>query len=416
MALTDPRRSSQDGPTHGRAVRNLALALLALAAIETLALSLRAGVGSLGALLPVLRDDLGLGPAAVGLLTALPTLCFAAIGLGAGRLILRYGAHATTLLVLGTLALGMVARALTDSPTAFILATAVAMAGAAVGNVVLPTLAKLHFPHRVVAVSALYSVAINLGATIAAAAAVPISTLAGWRTGLGIWAALPVFSLLLWMPVVARRRHGARAPDASTTDTPGAVVARTRLGWAMALCFGAQAAQAYVQFGWWSTIITDAGGDPAHAGALLAVIAGLSIPITLALPALMRRTHRSAALPIAFAALTVLGWLGVLLAPLTLHGWPWAILLGLGSGAFAWTLVMIGVRSPTPADAGRLSAFAQGIGYLLASAATFATGLLHAATGSWTPSLLLVLGLAVLIGAAGTAVARLPAVTRGGCS
>ncbi|MDT0328543.1 MFS transporter [Nocardiopsis lambiniae] len=389
-------------------MRRVLLAVLALAAVESLALSLRSGVGSLGALLPTLRDDLHLTAAAVGVLATLPTLFFALVGLGAGRVISRYGPHRVTILLLATIATGLVARALTGSSLVFVLATGLAMAGVAVGNVVLPALAKLHFPRRIVVVGALYGVAINLGATIAAVTAVPIGDVSGgWRGGLGVWAALPLLSLALWIPwAVAGRSSGTGRPGGRRLSIADA--ARTRLGWAMALCFGAQASQAYVQFGWWSALIVDAGGDTAHAGALLGVISGLSIPVSLMLPLLIRGTRGSLLLPIAFASLTSAGWIGVMFAPLMLDGWLWAALLGAGSGAFSWTLVMIGVRSRTPEGAGQLSAFVQGGGYLMASAATFATGLLYAVTDSWAASLIPVLVLAALIGVAGALLGRLP--------
>jgi len=382
-------------------------AFVNLAALAVLALSLRAGVGSLGSLLPEIRADLDLSPSCVSLLTTLPTLFFAVIGLGAGRLVARTGIHVATATLLLTLAVGLVLRAVSGSAVAFLAATALTMAAAAVGNVVLPSLAKLHFPRHLVAVSSMYSVAISLGATISAFAAVPMSRhFDGWRAGIGVWAALPLLSLLLWMPATLRvGRRDSRSSDVAGVCYPH-TAASPRLRWALAACFGAQAAQAYVQFGWWSDIFVDSGGSLGRAGALLGVISGIGIPISLCLPYLMRRVRRPSSLPVGFAGVTAVGWLGVAIAPLAFGGLLWAVLLGVGAGVFTWTLIMIGLRSPTPVAAVRLSSFTQGVGYLIASAATFASGMLHTATGSWAYSFGLVILLAVGIGVSGVVVAR----------
>ena len=54
---------------------------LLLLGIVTLAISLRPAVTSLGAVLGVVRDDLGISGWLAGVLTTLPVLSFAAVGL-----------------------------------------------------------------------------------------------------------------------------------------------------------------------------------------------------------------------------------------------------------------------------------------------------------------------------------------------
>jgi CP family cyanate transporter-like MFS transporter len=379
-------------------------------AIVVLALCLRSGVSSLGVVLHRVQADLHLSATTTGALTTLPALCFAVVGLGAGRAILRYGAHRVTVVLLLTVAAGLVCRSVTGSGTVFLLGTAVAMAGAALGNVVLPPLAKLHFPDRIALVSAIYGAALMGGATLAATTTVPLAdALGGWRWGLGFWAIPPVVGAVLWLPTVLRERTGEPRERRSHAVSLGQL-ARTRTGQAMLLCFAAQSAQAYVQFGWWGEILTSAGADDAHAGALLGVLAGIGIPVTLSLPALMRVTHGSIVLPVAFAAVTVVGWTGVATAPLALGGWLWAVLLGMGGGAFTWVLAMIPARSRTPDGTSQLSALTQGFGYLGASVATFGTGLLHEATGSWTPAIVIMAVLAVAIAVTGAVVVKSPPV------
>ena len=90
------------------------------------------------------------------------------------------------------------------------------------------------------------------------------------------------------------------------------------------------------------------------------------------------------------------------------------VLLGLGQGAsLGLGIFYTMARAPDPVSSASLSGFAQGIGYLIASAGPLAIGVVHEATGSWTVPgliLLLVAGLQLITGwLAGRAV-TLPAM------
>jgi CP family cyanate transporter-like MFS transporter len=285
----------------------------------------------------------------------------------------------------------------------FLLCTTVALAGAAMGNIILPPLVKVHFPDRIALVSALYGAALMTGATLGSVSTVPLSdALGGWREGLGLWAALSLVTLLPWLAFL---RHDVRTDPTGSDRLAMREVVRSPVAWAMALLFGAQAAVAYAQFGWFPEMLTDAGLSDARAGAMLGVLSGVGIPLALGLPWLMRVLGDRPVLPIAFAAVTAGGWLGVLLAPTTAT-WLWAVLLGIGGGAFTWTLTMIGKRTRTTAGTTTLSVFTQGPGYLMGGIGPLGVGVLHEATGSWTSSLVALMGLAVVIAVAGWFVAR----------
>ena len=73
--------------------------------------------------------------------------------------------------------------------------------GDAQGRVLLPSIVKDHFPDRVGTVTGLYSVALNIGATTAAAATVPITDAFGddWRLGLACWSLAALVALPPWL-------------------------------------------------------------------------------------------------------------------------------------------------------------------------------------------------------------------------
>jgi len=379
--------------------------MLVGAAIVLLAANLRVAVGSIGVVLESVRDDLGMTATVGGILTTLPVLCFAVFGVGSAGTVRRLGLHRTAVLVLALVTAGMALRSVVHDGVLFLLCSAVCLAGAAVGNVILPPLVKVHFPDRVASMSALYGAALMGGAAVASVTTVPIAdAFGGWRAGIGLWAILSALALLPWFVMLRRDVSGGLAQQQRLALRD---LVHSRLAWAMLLLFAAQSAGAYAQFGWFAEILTDGGVSKGYAGTLLGLISAVGIPLALWMPWLLARVGERPYLPWAFSAATVAGWLGVLLAPDRVS-WLWAVLLGVGGGAFTWTLTMIARRSRTPAGTTALSVATQGVGYLIAGFGPFGTGLLHDLSGGWRVPVIALIGLASLIAVFGTVVSRSP--------
>jgi CP family cyanate transporter-like MFS transporter len=364
--------------------------------IAVLAFNLRPAAVSVGPVLDEIRDGLGLNAAETGLLTALPVLSFAIFGALAPRFARAIGMHRVTLLALGALAVGLWFRSRADSGLAFLLLSFVSLAGMAVANVVLPSLVKLHFPDRVGLLTSLYSTFLALGLTSASVLTVPISDAGSdggtidWRLGLGTWAATAVLAALPWLALV---RH-----DLKDTGQPRhlrlAEVARTRLGWVMALFFGLQSLQAYVIFGWFAKVYRDAGFSASTAGLLLGVATGVSIPLSFVIPSLTARVRDQRVLLTAIMACYPVGYLGLIVAPVG-GAWVWAVAVGTGTCTFPFILTLIGLRARTPEGTAVLSGFTQSVGYLVSVIGPFGIGVLHDATGGWTVPLWVLIGLCV---------------------
>ena len=379
----DPASAAQPGGRGERA--------LLLLGIVVLAFSLRPAVTTLGALLGVVRDDLGIEGWLAGVLTTLPVLAFAAVGSLTHRLTHRLGLHRIALLALVAIVAGSGTRALADSPALFTVGSAVALAGMAVGNVSLPPLVKLHFPDHIPAVTAVYSCALLSGAALPAGIAVPISDATGtWRWGLGMWAIAAAVAAGPWLALV---RHDVREQDLASTLSPRRLL-RSRLAWSMALFFGTQSAQAYAQFGWLPTIYVDAGLSEQSAALMLTVVTVVGVPAPFVLPPYARATTDHRPLVVVFAAVTAIGLCGLMLAP-TAVPWLWAALLGLGACSFPWVLAMLALRTRTADGTAALSGFVQSTGYLMAAVGPLGTGLLHDATEGWTVPLAVLLALTV---------------------
>ncbi|WP_443033092.1 MFS transporter [Streptomyces sp. DH10] len=178
------------------------------------ALNLRPAITSLGALLEEVRDGLGMSGSVAGLLTSVPPLCFAVFGVMAPRLARRFGAGAVVCAGMAAIATGLAIRPYAGGTAGFLAASALALMGIAVSNVLMPVIVKHWFPDRVGSMTGLYSMALALGTALAAAVTVPLTDALGgsWQSGLGLWAGLAVAAVLPWLPFARGRGAGTAAP------------------------------------------------------------------------------------------------------------------------------------------------------------------------------------------------------------
>jgi CP family cyanate transporter-like MFS transporter len=371
---------------------------LILLAIVLTGLTMRVAVTSVGAVLDDLRAGLGASSGVAGVITTLPVIAFASMGFLAPGLAHRFGEHRLVAGSLALAAIGLGLRAVVHDVWVFALLSLLALAGGAIANVLMPALVKRHYPHRIGVMTAVYTTCLAIGTTAAAGLTVPLAdAYGGWRFGIGAWAVLSAAAVLPWLPTLARDRPDAAAAP-SGRPSLGAL-ARTRLGWALAVSFGAQSFQAYVAFGWFANFFRDHRVSAGTAGLLVAFFSALSIPISMVIPSLA--VHGQRALVAGLAAASALGYLGMLLDPAG-GAWLWMLLAGSGSGMFPLVLTMIGLRSRDVPVTAALSAFTQGVGYLIAGTGPLLVGVVLDLTGNdWTWPLILLLVADGLAGAFG---------------
>lgn len=379
---------------------------LVVVGIVVLAFNLRSAAVSVGPVLDDIRAGLGMSGTQAGVLTSLPVVAFAVFGGLAPRLARLLGPHRLTLVALVSVVVGLLARSRVDDVAAFLALSLLALAGMATANVVLPSLVKHHFPTRVGTMTAAYTTSLAVGLTSASVLTVPLSeALGGWEHGLMVWSLTAAVAVVPWVALLGEDRRATRDDDAPSAPIGLGEVARTRLGWMMALFFGLQSLQAYAVFGWFADIYRDAGFSSGTAGLLLGVITAVSIPTSFVVPALAGRLEHVSSLVVFFFACYVVGYAGLVVAPVG-GAVVWAVLVGLGTATFPLILTLIGLRARTAAGTAALSGFTQSVGYLLAAVGPFAVGVLRDASGGWTLPLLTLAALSVPLLFTGLAVSR----------
>ncbi|MET8025949.1 CynX/NimT family MFS transporter [Streptomyces avermitilis] len=379
---------------------------LVVVGIVLTALNLRPAITSLGALLEEVRDGLGMSGSVAGLLTSVPPLCFAVFGVMAPRLARRFGAAAVVGAGMVAITAGLVIRPYAGGTAGFLAASALALMGIAVSNVLMPVIVKRWFPDRVGSMTGLYSMALALGTSAAAAVTVPLTDALGgsWQSGLAVWAGLAAAAVLPWIPLVRARAaaedtHGfvgspEEAAAAAPQEPDGLRITRSRTAWALAVFFGLQATAAYITMGWMAQIFRDAGVAAGTAGLLLAVTMVMGVPLAFVIPRLATRLPHQGPIAVVLGVCGLAGYAGLYFAPAA-GAWAWALLLGVSNCAFPLALTMVGMRARTGAGVAKLSAFAQSTGYLISIPGPLLVGVLYQHSGGWGLPIALMAGLMI---------------------
>ena len=368
------------------------------------AINLRPALSSLAPVLGEVARSLGLSASSAGLATTLPVLCLGLFAPLAPILARRFGAERVVLAILLCLAAGLVLRSLFGTVGLF---AGSLLAGASIGiiGVLLPGIIKRDFAGHLGSMTGLYTMALCLGAALAAGATAPLNEAwqGRWQLALGVWALPPLLAALIWLPQVRRRQ--VQPQDRQRVSG----LWRDPLAWQVTLYMGLQSSLAYIVFGWLPPVLIDRGLSPVEAGLVQSGSVMVQLVSALLAPWLAARGRDQRLAIGVVLGLSLVGMLGCLHAPLD-SLWGFAILLGLGQGGcFSLALALIVLRSPDARVAASLSGMAQGVGYTLAALGPLAIGVMRDFSGDWRAFgwIFTAIGLAALVFGLGAGRARL---------
>lgn len=384
----------------------------------TMSLIMRSTFVSIAPVSDVLGADLALDPAGMGLLMAIPVLCFGLFSPVASLIIARGGANfAMTAMFLGV-ALGIIVRSAGGTAAAF-LGTVIIGAAITVGNVVLPVLVRRDAPAKHAGIATgVFIAGANVGSLVSTVTTVPLVDAIGWQLALGSWVLVVVASLAAWVAII-RPRHAFRwAPEPGQTpesvlETPplesALAPAERERTWgsftaiALLVGFGAQTFSYYGVTAWLPALLVDRLGiDATEAGGgagifqICAIVGSLGAPLV---AARFGSTTAVAGIWLCWLAVP----LGLLFAP---EGWAaWTVLGGIAQGGgITIVLTLVTEVARSHGHVRRLSAFVQGGGYAIGATGSIVLGAAFSASGGWTIPLVIVLGsttaYGVLVGAA----------------
>lgn len=361
-------------------------------ALVLIGLNLRAGITGASALLHDLQSVLGYGAFVAAVIPSIPTLCFALAGAGTSWLTGRLGVEKAIVVALAMLAGGLLLRGI-PATGMLVAGSVLGMSGLAVCNVAMPSFIREHFAHRTSLMTAVYTVTMATGATVTAAAVVPLAQALGSPSAaVGAIGITAVAALLGFLPVALHaHRNTPQRSGARISPWP---LLRARKGLLLTAIFALQALLAYALLSWFPYMLTTMGLSASDSGLMFGLMQLVSVPAGMVLIAIGSRPRMLRPAFYLVSVTMVAGLVSLLLLPVGLAAVS-ATLLGFGLGIFPLVMVMISRSGASTTETTALSTLAQSTGYLLATAGPFGMGLLHSATGGWTLPLLLLLALAL---------------------
>jgi MFS transporter, CP family, cyanate transporter len=357
-----------------------------VAALILVGTALRPQALIIGPLVGQVQVDLGMSHAVAGLLGTIPVLCMGLLAPLGPVLAASVGPKLGVALCVALVGIFGVARAFLPDAGTVLLATVGVGVGMAVVGPILPMIVRGRLPNHPAAGTGAYVVGFVIGGTFAAALAVPLAeAFGGWRASFAIVSAAAFGSLAAWLWLAPHDEGHVRvAPKRPSLPW------RRPSAWLLGLIFGSQSILFYGCITWLASVQVERGWSEAEAGGLIALITGIGLVATLAVPAIGDRvgTRRSQLAVAAMFSLT--GALVIALTPGEPPGSPITLvatcILGLGIGAYFPLALTLPVDVAGDAgDAASISAFMLLVGYLLASTAPVFLGLVRDATGSFAP-------------------------------
>ncbi|PTA50837.1 MFS transporter [Shewanella morhuae] len=355
-----------------------------VAGILFIAVNLRVPFTSIAPVLPLIQSDFGLSSSAVGLLTSLPLLAFAAFSPLSAPVARKFGLERTLFGALLIISLGILLRT-TGSVWSLYLGTILIGTGIALGNVLLPGLVKRDLSANVASMTGAYSITMGAAGAIGSAIMIPITQVWGWNIALVLLITAPLLALIVWLPQLKKHE-----PVSLSNPKKSATVAvwKSPLAWQVTLFMGFNAMPFYVAVGWLPTILIDQGISASEAGTVHGTLQLATAIPGLILAATLRRLKDQKLAAVTTSLLVALSLIGLIYAPE--FAILWAALLGFGSGASMMLgLTFVVLRTKNAGDAAALSGMAQCVGYLMAAAGPLFLGQLHDWSGGWTVSLLI---------------------------
>lgn len=354
-------------------------ALWLIASIILVALNLRPSMAAVGPLLSAIRGDIPLSFSAASLLTMLPVMAMGLAMFLGMRVAQRFGEHRTIVLSLVVIGVATVTRLYLDNTVELILSAVLAGVGIALIQAVMPALIKSRFSDNVSLFMGLYVTSIMGGAAIAASfSPLLLAQTGSWRTGLAFWAILALLALGFWFT----QRSAIAALPAAPKGHQESFAGHSR-AWLLAVFFGLGTASYTCVLAWLAPYYVEQGWSEQNAGLLLGFLTAMEVISGLVTPAIANRSRDKRLVLAVLLLLIMAGFGGLILSPAR-FSLLWPCLLGLGiGGLFPMSLIVSLDHLDDPRRAGGLTAFVQGVGYLIAGLSPLLAGMIRDQLGSF---------------------------------
>ncbi|MFD1361894.1 CynX/NimT family MFS transporter [Lentibacillus salinarum] len=385
--------------------------LLLVTGIILAAVNLRPAITSVGPLLGMIRDDIGLANWSVGLLTSLPLIAFAVMSPLVPRIARVLTKEYALVVGLALLILGITIRSITF--TVFLFGgTLLAGLGITFCNVLLPGVIKEKFPLKVALMTSIYSTVMTMLAAVASGVSIPLAKglNLGWNAAMVVWVIPAVLGIVIWIYLGVKNKKQQQATLDGTTSKEGEKkhnIWSSPLAWQVAFYMGFQSCWFYITISWLPEILYAYGVDMATAGWMLSFAQFIGVPFSFIIPVIAEKFKSQRGIIVVLGLLGIGGYCGLLFGSSYLTMVVSIIAIGIPLGGnFALALAFLGMRAENAEQASDLSGMAQSLGYVLAAIGPLLIGYLFDVTQVWDVPLMTLIIIAVLYSVFGLGAGR----------
>ena len=366
--------------------------------IVLIAFNLRPAITSLGPLVGMIQEDVGLAHWSAGLLMSLPLVVFAIMSPHVPKIANKLTNELTLIMGLTSLLVGIAIRSI---PMTFFLFTGTFLAGLgiAIGNVLLPAVVKEKFPEKFGLMTSVYSTSMGLIASLASGVSIPLAMNLnlGWQGAQIVWALPVVVAIIAWIFLRKNNLGNSRVIQQKEIADANRLW-RTPLAWQIAIFMGFQSFLFYVTISWLPEILHSHGMSMGAAGWMLSFTQLVGLPASFFIPVLAGRSQSQVRISFMLGMCAVVGYSGLLLGssyPILIVS---IVLIGIAlGGSFPLALTFIGLRARSANQAAALSGMTQSTGYILAAVGPLFIGYLYDMAHSWTIPIITLIVVSVVV-------------------
>ncbi|WP_342570113.1 MFS transporter [Paenibacillus sp. FSL R5-0749] len=374
--------------------------------------NLRPGITSISPVLHGITDDLGMSSTSASLLTSIPLLCIGFCSLFAGRLANRYQAEKIITIFITCIGIATFLRFFTNSPVYLLFTALFIGAGIGIVSPLMSGFIKSYFPDKVPLMISMYSTSMVVGASIAIGLTTPLQHLFNdsWKIGLGFWFVFALIAVPLWFKII---RHPHTTKEKALIRSNVSLPLKNKEAWLLTSFVGIVILLFYCFAAWLPAIVEKKGYASSYAGFIGTLSMLAQLPATLLLPFLLKSIP-SRRFWITFFTISEIVGLALLsftnITPIVA-----SICLGIGAGGLVSLTLLLPIdKTSSPIEASTWSAMTQAIGYMIGAIGPFIIGLLYDYTGSFLPTMYLLIAIGFVVIVLGWKITKPSAKTNAG--
>ncbi|EOW1452562.1 MFS transporter [Campylobacter jejuni] len=355
------------------------------------AFNLRAPITAVRPIIDIIKDKYYLNSTVAGILTSLPLIAFGSISFIMGY----FSPIRAIVFGIFLIFLGEIIRSYFGVYGLFLGMLAMGC-GIAIANVLLPSFIKEKFPKKMASIMGIYSLVLSISSIMGIALAIPLLSVFDLAGAMFFWAIFSFVALVVYHPQAKNGRFFRIKKKAHKKIN----LFINLTTWKITLFMGFQSFLAYSLFFWYVQIVVEKGFDKEFSTSMVLFAQLVAAPVSLFGPLLLGKLRQNlhtfyiaglcSMYVIAFGMLFIFDSKISIIISAFIMGFPWG-------GVFGIALLFIAQKSSNAKIAARLSALAQGFGYLIAAQGQWIIGFLHDKFENFSFAILMLVFVGILV-------------------